>query len=147
MNKLIPPLLFLICFVSMIGLTMALPQLSFIPTPWNYLGFFLMILGLSFVRKIQQLFKTENTEIHTFKTPKKLITIDLFRFSRNPIYLGFFLALLGWAIVLGNAAAFDGAFLFFVIAHFWYIPFEENKMETEFGQDYLDYKRKVRRWF
>lgn len=146
MKKLITPLLFFLCFVSMFVLTLALPQLSFIPTPWNYLSFLLIVLGLSLVRRTQKRFKAEATEIHTFRAPKKLVTTGLFRFSRNPVYLGFFIALLGWAMVLGNAAAFDGALLFFVAAHFWYIPFEENALEMAFGKDYLSYKGKVRRW-
>lgn len=112
MKKLITPLLFFLCFVSMFGLTLALPQLSFIPTPWNYLSFLLLVLGLSLVGRTQKRFKAEATEIHTFRAPKKLVTTGLFRFSRNPVILGFFIALLGWAMVLGNAAAFDGALLF-----------------------------------
>ena len=86
------------------------------------------------------------TEINTFKPPKRLVTDGLFRYSRNPIYLGFTLALLGWAIVLGNLAALDGVLLFFLAAHFWYIPFEEKAMKKEFGTVYEQYKKQVRRW-
>lgn len=98
------------------------------------------------VRNIQGKFKKEATEINTFKSPKKLVSTGLFHYSRNPIYLGFTLALGGLAIVLGNYAALDGLIAFFIAAHLWYIPYEEEAMEKEFGEAYLDYKSKVRRW-
>ena len=39
-----------------------------------------------------------------------------------------------------------GVGLFFLTAHFWYIPFEEKNMTAVFGTAYLEYKKKVRRW-
>ena len=75
------------------------------------------------------------------------MTTGLFRYSRNPIYLGFSIALFGVAIVLGNVIAFDGFLAFIIAVNLWYIPFEEAEMEKQFGQDYLAYKNKVGRWF
>ena len=144
--KLIPPFLFLFCLIAMVALTMNFNQFAFLPTPWNYTGFFLFFGGIAIVRKGQKTFKRVATEIHTFKRPKKLVTNGLFRHSRNPIYLGFTLALLGAATVLGNGVAYTGAGLFFLTAHFWYIPFEEKNMTAEFGTPYLEYKKNVRRW-
>ena len=144
--KLLPPFLFLFCCLLMFFLTVSVPQLAFLPTPYNYFGFVLFFVGLSIVRKSQLIFKAVDTEINTFKPPKRLVTDGLFRYSRNPIYLGFTLALLGWAMVLGNLAALDGVLLFFLAAHFWYIPFEEKAMKKEFGTVYEQYKKQVRRW-
>ncbi|MDF3029106.1 MAG: Isoprenylcysteine carboxyl methyltransferase family protein [Fluviicola sp.] len=88
-----------------------------------------------------------NTEIHTFKTPQKLVTHGLFKYSRNPIYLGFVIALFGvWILLSGNLFSLFGVMFFFLIANFGYIPYEEKQMETIFGQEYLAYKNKVRRW-
>lgn len=143
---LIPPLLFLLCLLAMVGLTMTFTQFTFLPTPWNYTGFFLFFGGIAMVGTGLRKFNALATEIHTFKRPKKLVTEGLFRYSRNPIYLGFTLALLGAATVLGNGVAFTSAGLFFFTAHFWYIPFEEKNMAAEFGTAYLEYKKKVRRW-
>ena len=98
------------------------------------------------VRNIQALFKKEETEINTFKPPQKLITTGLFRYSRNPIYFGFCIALFSLAILLGNYIAFDGFLAFIIAVNLWYIYFEEAEMEKQFGQDYLNYKKKVGRW-
>ena len=98
------------------------------------------------VRNIQNLLKQHQTEINTFKPPQKLVTTGLFRYSRNPIYLGFSIALFGVAIVLGNVIAFDGFLAFIIAVNLWHIPFEEAEMEKQFGQGCLAYKKKVRRW-
>ena len=74
------------------------------------------------------------------------MTSGLFAYSRNPIYLGFTIALIGVAIVLGNLFALDGLLAFIFATNFWYIPFEEVAMENQFREDYLAYKKKVRRW-
>ena len=144
--KLLPPFLFLFCALLILGFNLALPALSLHLSPWNYIGFFFLFGGLNMVRNIQRKFKQVATEINTFKQPKHLVDDGLFRYSRNPIYLGFTLSLFGLALLTANLAAFDVVLLFFLVANFWYIPFEEKAMEKEFGTDYIAYKKQVRRW-
>jgi protein-S-isoprenylcysteine O-methyltransferase Ste14 len=110
------------------------------------LGFIFLFSGLAMVRNIQNLLKQHQTEINTFKPPQKLVTARLLRYSRNPIYLGFSIALFGVAIVLGNVIAFVSFLAFIIAVNLCYIPFEEAEMEKQFGQDYLAYNKKVRRW-
>jgi protein-S-isoprenylcysteine O-methyltransferase Ste14 len=130
----------------MIICSLLIPEWVYLPRPWNNLGFIFLFSDLAIVRNIQNLLKQHQTEINTFKPPQKLVTTGLFRYSRNSIYLGFSIALFGVAIVLGNIIAF-GSFLAFIIAvNLWYIPFEESEIEKQFGQDYLAYNKKVRRW-
>ena len=146
-QKILPPFLFLFCCAAMIICSLLIPEWVYVPRPWNNLGFIFLFGGLAMVRNIQNLFKQHQTEINTFKPPQKLVTTGLFHYSRNPIYLGFSIALFGVAIALGNVIAFDGFLAFIITVNLWYIPFEEAEMEKQFGQDYLDYKNKVRRWF
>ena len=145
-KKLLPPHLFLICCAAMIICTFLFPLGAYLSAPWNKLGFIFLFSGLAMIRNIQALFKKEQTEVNTFKTPQKLVTTGLFRYSRNPIYFGFCIALFGVAILLGNYIAFDGFLAFIIAVNLWYIPFEEAEMEKQFGQDYLNYKKKVGRW-
>jgi len=86
------------------------------------------------------------TEFHTFKKPRQLVTQGLFKFSRNPIYLGFIVALIGVGAILGNVISLLGILIFFLAANFWYIPFEEKNLEKEFGTAYRNYKSLVMRW-
>ena len=145
-KQILPPRLFFICCMAMIICSFLFPAGNYLPKPWNNLGFILFFIGLAMVRKIQGRFQTVGTEINTFKPPQKLVTSGLFTYSRNPIYLGFTIALVGVALVVGNLFAFDGLLAFIFAANFWYIPFEEAALEKQFGADYLAYKKKVRRW-
>ena len=82
------------------------------------------------VRNIQNLLKQHQTEINTFKPPQKLVTTGLFRYSRNPIYLGFSIALFGVAIVLGNVIAFDGFLAFIIAANLCIYPLKRQKWKN-----------------
>ena len=100
-TEILPPFLFLFCCAAMIICSILIPQWVYLPRPWNNLGFIFLFGGLAIVRNIQRLFKQHQTEINTFKQPQKLVTSGLFRYSRNPIYLGFSIALFGVAIYWG----------------------------------------------
>ena len=130
----------------MIICSLLIPEWVYLPRPWNNLGFIFLFSDLAIVRNIQNLLKQHQTEINTFKPPQKLVTARLLRYSRNPIYLGFSIALFGVAIVLGNVIAFVSFLAFIIAVNLCYIPFEEAEMEKQFGQDYLAYNKKVRRW-
>jgi len=96
--------------------------------------------------KVRKLFDKTDTEIHTFKRPRKLVTSGLFKISRNPIYLGFTISLLGVWVLLGTILPIVGCLIFIIVTNKYYIPYEENAMEKIFGTAYIDYKSKVRRW-
>jgi protein-S-isoprenylcysteine O-methyltransferase Ste14 len=143
------PALFLFFFscAAMIICSLLIPEWVYLSRPWSNLGFIFLFSGLAMVRNIQNLLKQHQTEINTFKPPKKFVTTGLFRYSRNPIYLGFTMALFGVDIVLRNFIAFDGFLAFLIAVNLWYIIFQEAEMEKQFGQDYIAYKKKVGHWF
>jgi len=89
--------------------------------------------------------RRNNTTIDFNSTPKQLVTDGPFRFSRNPIYLSGVILSLGVAIALGSLIMFIYLVALFIILNWFYIPFEEDWLENEFGQNYHDYKRSVRR--
>ena len=146
MKKLIPPFLFLICIILMVLIRNMIVILKLIPQPYNYLGIILILLGLIMTIKVKKQFNKINTEIHTFKKPQKLVTNGLFKFSRNPIYLGFLISLLGVWVLLGTVLLIIGCLLFILITNYWYISYEENEMEKQFGAEYRKYKSRVNRW-
>ena len=146
MQKLVPPILFLLCLVVMIILNSIYPIDYWLKSPLNLLGILPIMIGfLSLFTTLNQ-YRKIRTEINTFKQPNKLITNGLFKYSRNPIYLGFTLVLLGAATLFGNVAAIIPVIFFFLLSNFWYIPFEEKNLEKFFGHSYLVYKKDVRRW-
>lgn len=123
-----------------------LPLQNWLNFPWTLLGFIPFVIGLSLAIMGSNLFNKIGTNIKTFNDPDILVTENLFRYSRNPMYLGFVVALMGIAILLGTASAWLFVILFFIVTDRWYIQFEETVMENKFGEQYTAYKKQTRRW-
>jgi protein-S-isoprenylcysteine O-methyltransferase Ste14 len=75
-----------------------------------------------------------------------LVTSGVFRFSRNPMYVGFAAMLVGWAVCLAAPWALVGPVAFVLFTNRFQIIPEERVMRDKFGQAYDDYQSKVRRW-
>ncbi|ALS97032.1 methyltransferase family protein [Lacimicrobium alkaliphilum] len=75
-----------------------------------------------------------------------LVTGGIYRYSRNPMYVGFLLALLGWAIYLANPFSLLMLPLFVVVMNRLQIIPEERFMLEKFGAEFTNYKASVRRW-
>ncbi len=86
----------------------------------------------------------QNPEPHT--PTNALYTGGVFRITRNPIYLGFLVAQIVVAIKLNNLYVLLYLPIVWWFLNKWVIEPEETYLESLFGQEYLDYKKKVRRW-
>lgn len=75
-----------------------------------------------------------------------LVVSGIYRFTRNPMYLGFLLGLLGWAIFLANALAFFLLPAFIVYMNRFQIEPEEKALARLFGEQFVAYRSRVRRW-
>ncbi|KAA0911494.1 isoprenylcysteine carboxylmethyltransferase family protein [Pusillimonas sp. ANT_WB101] len=75
-----------------------------------------------------------------------LVTSGIYRFTRNPMYIGVLLLLIGWGVYLGNILALICAFIFVLYINRYQIRPEERLLERKFGDEYVSYKAKVRRW-
>ena len=146
MKWLIPPLLAALCAMLMGLLSLVWPLASILPSPWNWTGIVVVAAGMALAGIGRLQFTREGANIWTFDAPTRLVTGGAFRFTRNPMYLGFTIALFGWGMLLGAASPFIVWLAFVGICNFWYIPFEENRMLESFGQGYADYRAKTRRW-
>ncbi|MBI4490561.1 MAG: isoprenylcysteine carboxylmethyltransferase family protein [Deltaproteobacteria bacterium] len=104
------------------------------------LGFAIMMWGW-------WLFRQHKVAICPTAHTDKLIFDGPYRFTRNPMYLGMVAMLLGVAIFVGTLPFFLGVVIYFVILNRVFVPFEEQKLESTFGSEYLEYRRQIRRWF
>ncbi|MEZ9997536.1 isoprenylcysteine carboxylmethyltransferase family protein [Vibrio lentus] len=148
MKKLLPPILFLIFVISMSLICWWLGSPHHMLYPYNLAGLVVIGVGLLLAMSGKLLFKKRNTNIMTFDEPTLLVTEGVYKYTRNPMYLGFVVSLLGFAILTGAAnSSFLLTAIFVLVTDRWYIKFEEQMMRDKFGQDYEDYCRKVRRWF
>lgn len=75
-----------------------------------------------------------------------LVRTGVFRFTRNPMYLGLLLCLVAWAIFLSSVLALLSAPLFVVYMNRFQIAPEERALAALFGDSFAAYKRDVRRW-
>ena len=99
--RLLPPRLVLILLIAMVALRVLAPGPMIMSYPYNLAGVLVAALGLGLTLSGAGLFARIGTNIKTFNEPGTLVTDGLFRWSRNPMYLGFLLLLGGTAIALG----------------------------------------------
>lgn len=93
-------------------------------------------------------FRRASTTVHPRKPQETsaLVTSGVYRVSRNPMYVGLLLILVGWAVFLSSGWALVGPLAFVLyISRFQILP-EERVLSAKFGEAYAAYKSKVRRW-
>ena len=115
------------------------------PMPWVAAGS--MALGFTSMVWAWKIFHRKKTAVHPFEESTCFVTEGPYRFTRNPMYLGMTLILFGIAFMAGTVPALLIPFLFFLTVDSAYVPFEEKKMGARFGEAYLHYRKRVRRWF
>ncbi len=92
------------------------------------------------------LFKRRHLAICLPEKTSHITKAGPYRFSRNPMYLGMVLMMLGFALYIGTVPFYLSALGYFAILRFVFIPFEENKLTKAFGDEFTQYTSKVRRW-
>ena len=106
------------------------------------IGFFFCATGiLVFIRE-----KTTTNPLKP-ETASSLVSSGVYGISRNPMYLGLALFLVAFAIFLSSLSAFVGVAGFVVYMNAFQIKPEERAIEEVFGDAYVEYKSRVRRWF
>ena len=143
--KILPPHVAIASLILVIVLHY-LYSIPLIPKPFSYLGIVFFVLGLLILFWSFGIFKKKETPILPGQKPTALVIEGPYRFTRNPMYLGVTTALLGVAVYLGDILAFLAPIIFFIFVSLKFIPREEKLMEKLFGNNYLEYKKKIRRW-
>ena len=81
-----------------------------------------------------------------YEEKTELVSHGLFKYSRNPVFLGVLVSYLGTFLIIPNLLSFSVLLVTFVTIQ-TQVRLEEEYLESAQGQDYLNYKLKVRRWF
>jgi protein-S-isoprenylcysteine O-methyltransferase Ste14 len=102
-----------------------------------------MIIGLGVVA-----FSRAKTTVNPMKpdSASSLVVTGIYGVTRNPMYLGLFVILIGWAIFLSNALGFVCLALFILYMNRFQIEPEERALASLFGKDFAAYRSRVRRW-
>jgi len=93
-------------------------------------------------------FRRARTTVNPMKPElsSSLVTSGIYKLTRNPMYLGFLLVLLGWAVFLSSVLAFLFLPAFILYMNRFQIDPEERALATLFGQEFTAYKARARRW-
>ena len=129
--------------ISSIGITISFPYTVKISL---VLG--LLLIGLILDLTALKLFLKSKTTINPFKpdSSSHLVTSGIYRYTRNPMYLGLLLILLSVVVHYANLLGFIPVALFTIYITRYQIVPEERAMQALFGNDFNDYCSQVRRW-
>ncbi len=122
------------------------PEPSF-EGPWRWVGFLLIVPGGLIVADSMLRFVREGRGTPApVAPPDRLVITGLFRFVRNPMYVGIVSVALGEALLYGRLAVFAYAGLLWLAFHLFVVVYEEPNLRATFGAAYEGYLRTVPRW-
>ncbi|MDJ0709332.1 MAG: isoprenylcysteine carboxylmethyltransferase family protein [Woeseiaceae bacterium] len=136
--------------LSLLGIAAALHFIS--PPAWPAVpsapmaGGLLAALGFGIMIRAWWVFRAVDTAVCPTHDSRVLITGDVYRLTRNPMYLGMVLMLLGAAAVFGSLPFYVATLTFFFVIEYTFCPFEESRLQAQFGGAFEEYRSRVRRW-
>ena len=144
--RIVPPLYFLAAVGAMLLLHKFAPLAYWLGPPWRYVGVVPLLCGLLLTRSSGMRFRKAGTPLRPGEQAKVFVTEGAFRHTRNPMYLGMMVILIGLAILLGSVSPLFVMPVLYLILRYQFIWREEKWMESWFGESYVAYKSKTRRW-
>jgi protein-S-isoprenylcysteine O-methyltransferase Ste14 len=136
----------LVAILLCMGFHFLVPISYIIPSAWNLIGFVPLLLGIWLNISADRAFKRAGTTVKPFEESNALIQEGVFRLSRNPMYLGFVAILLGITILLRSISPYIVVFVFVILIDRMFIRNEEGMLEGKFGDEWEQYRSRVRKW-
>ena len=147
-TKIPPPAVMLLlgCFAWLGARLFPSLSFAFIGQPVAALALVLGGVALNLGPKLA--FARAGTTVNPLKpaSSSQLVTSGIYRYTRNPMYLGHAVMLLGWASYLGNAAALVAVPAYVLYVSRFQIQPEERHLSTRFPERYAAFSRQTRRW-
>ena len=141
-----PPLIYLIFMLVAYAAHYFYPIGLGIASGLNYIGVGVAMLGIYMAILVSRSFKRVETNIEPWKPTTKIISTGIYAYSRNPVYVGFCLVPVGTGIFLNSFWILIGFIPSAILVYYVAIRKEEAYLEEKFGEEYVHYKNKVRRW-
>ena len=142
-----PPIIYAISILSGVGLNNLWP----LPMPFGLhdrlYGSIIIALSVGIAAWALLHFHRNDTDVRPDKPDRTLITSGPYRFTRNPLYIVLTLVQITVAIWLDNLWILLLVVVSVIVITRYAISREERYLEQLFGQEYLKYKQRVRRWF
>lgn len=145
-KKILPPNYFCFLLMLLIITHFIFQKYRFLTSSIRFSGILLIFFGIFIDMWADSIFKKSKTTVKPNEIPSILITTGPFRISRHPMYLGMILILLGSSIICGTVITLIYPIIFLILMEIIFIPVEENNLIGKFGEDYIIYKKRTRRW-
>ena len=142
-----PPFAWLLAIAAGLAANRLYP-LPFVPAPVPAAAAGFVIFALAFALGIWAIvtIRRAGTQVETYKPTTAIVAGGPYRFTRNPIYLGMMLGLIGLAIAFDSLWLLLALIAFYLVIRYGVVAREEAYLERKFGDAYLAYKARVRRW-
>jgi protein-S-isoprenylcysteine O-methyltransferase Ste14 len=144
--KIHPPVLLSIHVFVAFLLNKLLPLPFAFPKVLERIGYILVIVGVGLAISAASGFMRAQTTLDPHGSVSNIVTSGPYRFSRNPIYLGFVCLLIGFPFIFRIYWGLILSPLFIVLMNMLVIQHEEAYLEKKFRDVYTSYKSRVRRW-
>ncbi|MGR3343442.1 MAG: methyltransferase family protein [Paracoccaceae bacterium] len=141
-----PPVIFGAALLLGLALTFAYPVPMLPLTAQLSIGLIVIAAGVILIRNSMKAIDLADTTYDPFSASTALVTTGIYRFTRNPGYLGLTLIQIGLALMIDSFWIVLTGLVAVLVTTKFVIKLEEKKLERSFGQEYEDYLRKVRRW-
>jgi protein-S-isoprenylcysteine O-methyltransferase Ste14 len=141
-----PPIWLVFGLITIFTLNELMPGVRFTSSLGQIVGGLILFVGLVLLLLAGGLFKRAGTDLVPFKNVSALVTSGIYRYTRNPMYLGMTAILLGCGITVGAALSLVVAPVFMVIIELRFIRPEEEMLRGLFPQEFPQYCTRVRRW-
>lgn len=141
-----PPFSFLVPLLALLALEWVVPT-AFAPPPWRWVvGGALCAGGVTINVSAALTQKRAGTDFIPDRPSTTIVSTGPYAWTRNPMYVGFALLTAGLATLADSLLALAALPIGLVVIDRLIIAREERYLERKFGEEYLSYKRRVRRW-
>lgn len=147
-NKIPPPILTVLAIAAIWAIAKFSPFTKVVFPYQNLVAYAVAAIGIIILVNAGILFKSKKTTVNPFAPQKTsaIVGTGIYKLSRNPMYLGMLLVIIAAGIWSGAILSLAPILIFFIYITRSQILPEEKALEEKFGQAYLDYKSRVRRW-
>ena len=149
MSKLLsyrPPRIAAALLAVSIGLWYFSPTYTLLYMPYQLVASICIIVGFTVMLFAWLQFKKSDAAVCPTAKTSRIVMAGTYRYTRNPMYLGMLLQLLGASFILGTVPSMLAPVVFFLIIDKIFIPYEEDKLQAAFGDSYNEYMMATRRW-
>ena len=144
--KIHPPVLVSMHVLAAFFLNKLWPLSFTFPKVLEWVGYVLVLIGLGLTISAASGFMRARTTLDPHGSVSNIVTSGPYRFSRNPIYLGFVCLMIGFPFIFRTYWGLILSPLLIVLMNWLVIRHEEAYLEKKFGEAYVGYRSRVRRW-